>query len=209
MRRTVEPEILDGLPHDDPAAVRSRRDLRRINAVMGNHRWLCGEVGGGGRVIELGAGDGGLAGRLADSGARVTGLDLAPAPKDLAPGVSWREGDLFETLPSVTGDALVGCLILHHFEGDRLGMLGEEIRENGVGRVLAVEPHRSGRALAQARLLFPFVNAVTRHDMVVSIRAGFREGELASALGMGGNEWEVRESVTLLGAYRFEAVRKC
>jgi hypothetical protein len=36
MLRTVVPELLDELPPDDPRAVHSRRDLRRVNRLMGN-----------------------------------------------------------------------------------------------------------------------------------------------------------------------------
>jgi len=31
MNRIVAPEVLDGLASDDPAALRSRRDLRRVH----------------------------------------------------------------------------------------------------------------------------------------------------------------------------------
>ena len=68
MQRRVEPELLDTLPADDPAAQRSRRELRLINAIMGNHRWLEREVRRsirpGWRVLELGAGDGTFGARL-------------------------------------------------------------------------------------------------------------------------------------------------
>ena len=40
LKRTVIPELLDHLPADDPHAMRSRRDLRRINFLMGNERWI-------------------------------------------------------------------------------------------------------------------------------------------------------------------------
>jgi 2-polyprenyl-3-methyl-5-hydroxy-6-metoxy-1,4-benzoquinol methylase len=159
-------------------------------------------------VIEVGAGDGGLARELAGAGVKVTALDFAPAPWVLPPGVTWRQGDLFETFSSASGDTLVACLILHHFEGEALDRLGELIRESGIRRVLAVEPHRSRLAAAQGRVLFPFVNRVTRHDMIVSIRAGFRCGELGEALGLERDRWEVEESITLMGAYRFRAERK-
>ena len=36
--RRLEREWLDELPADDPRARRSRADLRRINAIMGNAR---------------------------------------------------------------------------------------------------------------------------------------------------------------------------
>jgi hypothetical protein len=35
MNRIVAPEVLDGLASDDPAALRSRRDLRRVHRAMG------------------------------------------------------------------------------------------------------------------------------------------------------------------------------
>src|SRR5688572_14054246 len=40
MQRTVQPEILDSLPHDHPDALHNRRDLRLTNFVTGDHRWL-------------------------------------------------------------------------------------------------------------------------------------------------------------------------
>lgn len=36
MKRVVQPELLDALATDDPRAIHSRRDLRRLNACMGN-----------------------------------------------------------------------------------------------------------------------------------------------------------------------------
>jgi hypothetical protein len=84
--RHIEPELLDELPPDDPSAVRSRRDLVRLNAWMGHSSLMAraleehesvpflreGEPepmrNGGGlhsvpatrprRIVELGAGDG-------------------------------------------------------------------------------------------------------------------------------------------------------
>jgi hypothetical protein len=64
MKRIVEPEWLDELPPDDPQAVRSRRDLRRLNTWMCNHaimvRALQTTVNGQTpkQITELGAGDG-------------------------------------------------------------------------------------------------------------------------------------------------------
>ncbi|MEM7146412.1 MAG: hypothetical protein AAF591_14855, partial [Verrucomicrobiota bacterium] len=96
----------------------------------------------------------------------------------------------------------------HHFEGAALGRLGGLIEAGGYRRVLATEPYRARWALAEGAVVTPFVNRVTRHDMFVSIRAGFRRGELGFTLGMDASKWDVWESVTVFGAYRFEAVRK-
>src|SRR5438874_1546191 len=61
MRRRVEPELLDSLPADDPGAIGSRRDLARINRIMGQHRIVARElarVKPFSRLVDLGGGDG-------------------------------------------------------------------------------------------------------------------------------------------------------
>ena len=71
MNRRIEPELLDELPASDPRAIRSRRDLRRVNALMGNAGVIARAVlqGCGGRpprqLVDLGAGDGTFMLRLA------------------------------------------------------------------------------------------------------------------------------------------------
>ena len=64
MKRIVKPELLDELPPDDPSAIHSRRDLRRINAWMRNHAIMANalQTAVNGQtpkqITELGAGDG-------------------------------------------------------------------------------------------------------------------------------------------------------
>jgi hypothetical protein len=64
MERSVKPELLDNLLPADPRAMRSRSDLQRVNAWMGNcatmARALCSASDGqiSRRLVELGAGDG-------------------------------------------------------------------------------------------------------------------------------------------------------
>lgn len=69
MPRSVGVEVLDGLEPTDPAAERSRRDLRRIHRAMGTRSILLralrrltppGPDAATFRVLELGAGDGTL-----------------------------------------------------------------------------------------------------------------------------------------------------
>jgi hypothetical protein len=167
---------------------------------MGNERWIRKQEMTGG-LIELGAGGGELTRRLGVAH-DVTGLDLQEKPEGLE--ASWLTGDLFETLPRVKGDTVVANLILHHFQDSDLTRLGELIKTRR--RLVAVEPWRSRLALLEGRLLWPFINEVTRHDMMVSIRAGFRTGELPGLLGLG-SEWEWREEVSLLGGIRVLAWR--
>ena len=91
MKRVVEPELLDDLPGNDPRALRSRRDLRMINGIMGNDRWILKQILEGETMVELGAGAGVLTRKLLSKG-RVTGLDFLEKPKDLE--VEWSQGNL-------------------------------------------------------------------------------------------------------------------
>jgi protein-L-isoaspartate O-methyltransferase len=61
--RHLEPELLDGLPADDPRAIASRRDLVRINALMFHARIMASLLQTNVqtpplRILEIGAGDG-------------------------------------------------------------------------------------------------------------------------------------------------------
>ncbi len=210
MNRVVTPELLDSLPADDPSAVRSRRDLSRINGMMGNLRWLRQAIGStglsdGAHIVEVGAGDGALANALARDGYRVTAIDLSSAPANLHEGVTWIRGDLFEELPRLSGDVLVGNLFWHHFSDEQLVDLAATVAKFRV--VLASEPLRARFPQVLGALLVPFVNHVTRHDMFISIRAGFRPGELAHQWQLGSAKWQVEESTGFLGACRLIAHR--
>ena len=199
MARRVEPEWLDELPATDARAIRSRRDLARVNALMSNaaivaealdHALPDGTV----RLAELGAGDGRFAARvvrrLAHRQGHVVLVDRAPCvdaalSHELA-GHGWTVdvagADVFEWLArSPRCDALVANLFLHHFDDARLAEL-LRLASMCAPIFVACEPRRSGLALAGSRLLGLIgCNDVTRHDAVVSVRAGFT-GEEISAL---------------------------
>jgi 2-polyprenyl-3-methyl-5-hydroxy-6-metoxy-1,4-benzoquinol methylase len=207
--RVVIPEILDHLPADDPEAARSRRDLRRINFLMGNDRWIRREVrrfpdAARRGIVEIGAGDGALCHRLALDfpHAPVSAYDLAP-PASASSRVVWHQGDLFEAAPPQTGGVLVANLFLHHFEASALEMLGKWMKPFDV--LVLNEPDRARLPHVLGRLLNPFVNRVTRHDMHVSISAGFRKNELAAALGLLDKRWSILETSTWRGSRRVVA----
>jgi hypothetical protein len=214
--RTVQPELLDGLREDDPAALRNRRDLRRLNAVMGNHRWLSrqllAELRPGDRVLELGAGDGLLLRRMAGiatvPGVRFAGLDRASRPQDLPAEVGWIRGDVLEFEAWRECTVIVVNLLLHQFEDAHLQLLGARLRSGP--RVLLVNETVRGRwHLFMARVAFLLgMGPVSRHDAVVSVRAGFRPGELGPLLGCAGGSWDTVERVSALSALRFVARRK-
>lgn len=201
--RVLVPEILDDLPDDDPRAIRSRRDLRMINAMLRSYPWIerelrkCPDALEKG-VIEIGAGDGGLSSRL-DAIASVTAVDLVTRPDGVAAGVDWKSGDVFEILPVLNAGAVVANLFIHHFEGQPLRDLAEAIDETDCDLILFCEPLRTMRGHLTGATLWPMVNDVTWHDMHVSIDAGFRPGELPTLFSA---EWQWEESTTFLGGLR-------
>lgn len=219
--RLVEPEILDSLPHDHPDALVSRGDIRFLNTIMGNFRWIRKELGrnarSGEKSVELGAGDGGLVRYVAQThpalANRWTGLDLAPPPLHSLPdGAGWLQGDFLAEGPAADAlrgaDIVVANLILHHFQDDQLTLLGRRLHR---ARLLVIsEPARRPSHLWKGRLLNAILgfNYVTMFDMARSIQAGFRIGELPKLLRLDEKVWTVRESMSQLGAYRLVAERR-
>lgn len=205
-QRIVIPELLDHLPADDPEALRSRRDLRRINFLMGNERWVCrtvGEHADSARqgIVEIGAGDGILCGKLVRQFPQaVSAYDLAPRPGKLDQRVRWNQGDIFAAEPPMTGGVLVANLFLHHFESESLKQLGRWVHHFEV--LVFCEPNRAGLPHVLGGLLHPWINRVTRHDMHVSITAGFTQGEISRSMGLEPDRWRNRESSTWRGARR-------
>jgi hypothetical protein len=206
LKRRVISELLDHLPPDDPEALRSRRDLLRINFLMGNERWVARaaarfpEAAARG-IVEVGAGDGLLCGKLAGRFPQspVAAYDLAPRPVDLPARVRWERGDVFEkSAPS--GGILVANLFLHHFEKEGLRALGSWFRDFDV--LIFNEPDRALMPHWLAYLMHPWINRVTRHDMHVSITAGFREGEMIDWLRLDRTDWRFEETCSWRGARR-------
>ncbi len=214
-QRVVCPEILETLDPEDPAAIKGRRDLKWINAVMGNHGWLSkmlrGRAAPGARILELGAGDGVLGQRLVrDKVCRADqlhGIDLVPRPARWPAEARWTTGDVLAESQLPEAEVIVSSLFLHHLHDDGLMELGRRL-PGSCQVVVAAEPARRARHFWQARA-FHFLarlHPITYHDMMTSIRGGFRRGELARLLRLG-CEWSCREWNTWRGASCFLAVR--
>ncbi|RYD29443.1 MAG: hypothetical protein EOP87_18320 [Verrucomicrobiaceae bacterium] len=179
---------------------------------MGNERQVCRTVGkfceaASRGVFEIGAGDGHLCGKLARMfpEAPVAAYDLAPRPDGLEPRVKWNRGDLF-TMPAPTGGGLlVANLFLHHFEQEQLDLLGRWTECFEV--VVFNEPDRARLPHLLGGLMHPWINRVTRHDMHVSITAGFSKGEIQRFLNLDPLHWQFRESSTWRGARRVVGYR--
>jgi hypothetical protein len=211
--RVVVPELLDHLPADDPEAVRSRRDLQRVNALMGNDRWICRRTGrfpeaARRGIVEIGAGAGHLCSRLANRfvEAPVAAYDLTPRPAGLLPRIRWHQGDVFDVQEPPEGGILIANLFLHHFEAEALAGLGRRwIPRFDV--LIFNEPDRARLPHLLGWLIHPWINRVTRHDMHVSIKAGFGTGELTRTLAVEPSHWSIEETSTWRGARRVVAFR--
>lgn len=201
--RKLTPELLDHLPHNDPGARRSRRDLRRINFFMGNERWIMSMIPNTGQSItEIGAGDGHLLSRIATQhpDSAIVAYDLAPRPLRLPAKADWKQGDLFSQPPPQSGGTLIANLFLHHFDEPQLHELGKWM--GAFDTLIINEPLRAGFPLLMAKLAAPFIHPITRHDMRVSIEAGFVTGELADLLDVKEKGFNIIETTDWRGGIR-------
>jgi len=232
LTRVLEPETLDHLAADDPAAQRARRDLRRVNTAMGARRILERTLARvlpdrrrGLRLLEIGCGDGRLLLEVAKhrgerwSDARVDLLDRQPivdgATLAAYAACGWQArpiaADVLDWARADDGerwDAVVANLFLHHFDGAALRsvLAGCARRADALA---ACEPRRSRMALAASHLiLFLGASAVTRHDGVVSVRAGFVGDELTAAWPARGDAWQLAEYEDGAFTHCFCAVRR-
>lgn len=236
MNRRVEPELLDTLPPADPRAARSRRDLRRVNAWMRHHaimaralekNWNAAAFR---QITELGAGDGDFllrvaqkmkarpaASRPAPPEVRATLLDRQPdvSAETLAAFAAqgWRAeavvADVFAwPQTSAAAGVVLANLFLHHFEDARLAELLRRISQRAK-LFIALEPRRARWPLLCSRLLGAIgCNDVTRHDAVVSVRAGFSGNEI-SALWPDKQNWQLTEQSAGAFSQLFVARKTC
>jgi hypothetical protein len=226
MTRVVAAEWLDALPASDRRAIRSRRDLRRVNSWMGNRQRVeaaLRSVFAGGpprRLAELGAGDGTFLLRLAQTlcapwpGVEVTLVDRQPAiSHDVRRSIEdcgWRAevvtADVFDWLDAEQHfDGVITNLFLHHFQSDALARL-LALASKRTAAFVACEPRRSATGLLTGRLLWLIgCNSVTRHDAPISVRAGFRGTEISSLWP--GGQWQLTERPAGLFSHVFVARR--
>jgi len=219
--RRVLPETLDELPPDDAHAIRSRRDLRRVNQVMGVRAIFLKALRGLAprraaapkpiRILELGSGDGtlllGVARGLGAAWrpAELTLLDrqdlVAPSTVQAYHALGWdarsQVADVFGWFDGAGAsrryDLIVANLFLHHFEDPELARLCRAIAAHA-DAAFACEPRRAALARVGSRLIGALgVNAVTRQDAVLSVDAGFRDRELTALWPQHDPAWRMRE----------------
>jgi hypothetical protein len=227
--RQVQREWLDELPADDPRAIRSRRDLVRVNTwmmqpgIMAQALLTHYGTASPRAILDLGSGDGRFMLRVAALLARrwrnvtVTMLDqqdiVDSATRRGFDALGWSSetitGDLFGALGDGRireVDVITANLFLHHFGDPQLRSLLARLAPLA-SLVAACEPRRGALPLLGSRLLWAIgCNDVTRHDAVLSVEAGFSGSEL-SALWPEPSEWKLHEHPARLFTHCFVARR--
>jgi hypothetical protein len=227
--RRLEVELLDQLPADDPRAIRSRRDLKRVNTFMSNARCMASllQTHAAGRVpqtiLDLGSGDGAfmlrVAHRLAPrwQNVKVILLDrqniVSEATRKSFAALQWQtetvSADVFEFLDGrqfADVEIVTANLFLHHFTDEQLRRLFANTARHA-WLVAACEPRRAKFVVEVSRTLWAVgCNDVTIHDAVASARAGFAGTEL-SALWPSDAAWELHERPAALFTHGFAARR--
>jgi ubiquinone/menaquinone biosynthesis C-methylase UbiE len=227
--RKVEPELLDQLPADDPRAIRSRRDLKLINALAFHAglmaRGLIRHYGDDKprTLVDLGAGDGtfmlGVAHRLASRWPNVNVILLdrqsivSGETRAAFAALGWKVEtvaadlfDFFEGSGPVAVDIITANLFLHHFTPQQLARLFTRVAQ-AARLFIACDPRRTAWVREISRLGWAIgCNDVSVHDAVASARAGFSGKEL-SALWPSAENWELHERAAGLLSHCFVARR--
>jgi hypothetical protein len=224
MTRVLQPELLDELSSSDPRAIHSRRDLRRINALMGNARVITRFVTALVQrsplespisIAEIGAGEGYIgahvARALSQRGIRgnLLLIDRIPHHADTVEdwNVKYVQDDVLQWLRnSVEMNVIIANLFLHHLDDDRLREL-LRLCADRCHCFAAAEPRRSRFAEWFAgRVKLVGCNDVTLHDAEISVRAGFNDSDL-SRLWPQDSKWNIVERGSGLFTHFFGATR--
>ncbi|HTL18023.1 MAG TPA: class I SAM-dependent methyltransferase, partial [Patescibacteria group bacterium] len=200
MNRFLQPEWLDELPATDEQARHSRRDLQRLNWCMRHAQIASGVLRSfdlnrkAPLLTDLGGGDGCFllsVARTLGSNWRGTRAVVVDRQRMIAPSTLAGFRDLGWEVEAVSRDVFDWCeedakeassivltnLFLHHFDKEQLKQLLRGVSRRSSGFV-ALEPRRTAWCVFFSKLVWMIgCNAVTRHDALVSVRAGFRGRE--------------------------------
>ena len=227
--RQVQREWLDELSADDPRAIRSRRDLNRVNSWMLQsgimaHALMQHHNERPRAILDLGSGDGLFVLRVARllarrwPGVAVTMLDRQDIVSERTrwgfEALGWSATTIKAELPGALNldslprfDIVTANLFLHHFTDQKLGPMLSRIARLAP-LFVACEPRRAALPHFASRLLWAIgCNDVSRHDAVVSVEAGFNGTEL-SALWPDADGWQKHEDAARLFTHCFVARRK-
>lgn len=211
--RATATEFLDRPDCDPVLAAASYLFMERVNGRFGGIRivksFLAIETAGRPvrsplRILDIGSGSCDIplaVSRWAHANAisvNFTCLEKADPAVNIArqkltraddPAVQLLQDDVFTHQPTEPYDYAVASMCLHHFSNVQILMLLQRLRGFVISGVLINDLRRSRWASLAARLLLAGTRAPlgVQHDALLSIRRGFKIGELTDLLRQLGN----------------------
>ena len=201
-RRATEPELLDRRDLDAPQVAQSLRLCATVNRFLGGTRvvrkFLEAEFRRAPtnrplRVLDIGAGDGSIP-LAVNRWARGRGRNVewvclersphaarlarqaAAAANDLR--IQVIEEDILDHQPDEPYDCAIGSMFFHHLTDEGILALLERLRTFVSQSVLVNDLERCGACYRGFAAISRFLAPAVRHDALLSIRRGFRPGEL-------------------------------
>jgi len=190
--RSNEPELLD-LGVSEYEARRSLGDLRFVNRWLGGRRGLLAasrpHLRGGGRLLDVGCGSADLPAFLRErtwAPVLAVGVDIKLLHvREAAPEVRVVVADVRALpFPDRAFDVVTASHFLHHFDGEDLVAVLRGLLRLARRALVVSDLHRAQVPHLFGRVFFPllFESPVSVSDGLLSIRRGFRPGELRAAL---------------------------
>jgi len=204
--RATELERLDASDCPPAVAAESYRFMERVNQLFGGIRAVRefvekearAKAGGAPlRILDIGSGSCDIPAAVCESAARkglkldFTCLELSAEAVALAkkrlekrPGLPIRvlQEDVFAHTPSELYDCAVSSMCFHHFDDARIIELLRKLKSVVKGRLLINDLERSPLAWLGSLALTLLSSEDVKHDCRLSIRKGFRPGELRELL---------------------------
>ncbi len=185
MRRSFDPEILDGHGIPDEIAERAHRHLLRTHKLLGNVRSLVDRVRQDPlpirRVLDVGCGHGGILLEVQKQlGVEAIGVDLKPPARLSRPFPILRADAARDPLPQADV-AFCVCLAHHLPEDELIGMIRNVGRS--CRRFVILDLVRNRVPLTLFRTFAPlFVSPLNVSDGCLSIRRAYTPAELRATI---------------------------
>jgi SAM-dependent methyltransferase len=175
MKRSLDPEIMDGGNVSEEVRRKFHADLRLIHRFMDNGSKLIERLRGAQSVIDIGCGDGELLALVRErTGAAVQGVDLVEQPEALVPVI---QADATRD-PLPVADVAISSMVIHHLtEQQAIDLIRNVGRSCGRFVILDLVRHPLPLWLYTI-FLCPFLSRVGAADGRQSVKRAFTGVEM-------------------------------
>jgi 2-polyprenyl-3-methyl-5-hydroxy-6-metoxy-1,4-benzoquinol methylase len=205
--RATQPEFLDSKDCDTQLAYSSYRLMKWVNRFGGGTKavenYLATEISHNGdsrsvRILDIGSGtcDIPLAilkwARNKSQKIEFTCLEINETALKIATenikrsgfdAIELKDESIFEFDCRQDFDYIVGSMFFHHFQNERILNLIKKLRSYMVKSILINDLRRNLMSYAGCRIMACLFSKGLRHDVLLSIRKGFKSKELSRLLG--------------------------